>query len=186
MTRMKTLRLSIFCLLLLSCTDNDSVTKKSIQTVETTKSVDKDTVVTKIFHAISLDTTNIYPFDTILDNYISAGDTMGSGTNDMISWFYNATKKLDSLVEIKYNKLIKRLDKEDQAKLKLSQDNWKKYRDAEADFLMSAYYTWANASKYGHGREHSITQAEWRYSVVRLRLIALTKYNDEIYDIDDH
>lgn len=42
--------------------------------------MDKDTAVTKILHAISLDTTNVYPFDTILDNYISAGDTMGSGT----------------------------------------------------------------------------------------------------------
>lgn len=182
---MKILQLSIVYSLLASCADNVSSNNKSIQTIDTTTSVDTDTTVTKIVHAISLDTTNIYPFDTILDKYISAGDTVGSGTNDMIGWFYDATKKLDSLVDIKYAQLMKRLDKEDKAKLKLSQDNWKKYRDAEADFLMSAYYTWANASKYGHGREHSITQAEWRYSVVRLRLIALTKYDDEIYDVNE-
>jgi uncharacterized protein YecT (DUF1311 family) len=120
-----------------------------------------------------------------LDNYINDIESTGSSTNDMINMFYKATAKLDSLLELKYNQLIVRLDKVDQIKLKTSQDNWRKFRDSESDFLMSAYYTWANESKYGHGREHAITQAEWRYTIVRRRLVSLTIYDEEIYDTDN-
>lgn len=123
-----------------------------------------------------------HPFDTILEKCL---DRSGQTTNDMIECYYTTTNILDSLVHGKYLEIYNKLDVEDKQKFKLSEDNWVKYYKSESDFLMSAFYTWANKSKYGHGREHSITQAEWRYTIVRQHLIDLTDYNEEIYIIDD-
>jgi len=129
---------------------------------------------------IDLETYSL-PFDTSLINCLHTSDGKGQTTMGMIDCYYNAINILDSLVNKMYNKLSSKLDKTDKQKLKKSQDNWRKYYSAESDFLFSAFYTWANSSKNGHGREHAITQAEWRYDVMRKRLIDLTKYDTEIF-----
>lgn len=129
---------------------------------------------------------DIFPFDSILRNCMDSrnvnGYTEGLSTTGMIDCYTNSAIKLDSIVNEVYHKLYSKLDKGDKRKLKLSQDRWKKFYTAEEDFLYSAFYTWANASKYGHGRDHAISQAEWSYGVVRQRLIDLTKYDDQIYE----
>jgi uncharacterized protein YecT (DUF1311 family) len=121
-----------------------------------------------------------FPFDTILDNCLNAPNGVGQTTMGMVDCYDNASIKFDTILMKLYKELYTKLDKQDKQKLKVSQENWRKFYKAESDFLYSAFYTWANSSKYGHGREHSITQAEWKYNVMRQRLINLMKYNEEI------
>ncbi|MEI6122325.1 MAG: lysozyme inhibitor LprI family protein [Bacteroidota bacterium] len=133
-----------------------------------------------------------FPFDTILNNCFNApikdtnliggdGNLAGGSTMGMIGCYDYATNQLDKLVNNIYSNTYSKLDKDDKQKLKLSQDNWRNFYNAEGEFLYSAFYTWANKSKYGHGREHAIMLAEWRYNVMRERLINLKKYDNEIW-----
>jgi uncharacterized protein YecT (DUF1311 family) len=154
-----------------------------------------DTASTRLTANIPQEQTHVidsFPFDTILNNCFNApikdtnliggyGNLAGGSTMGMIGCYDYATNELERLVNNIYTNIYSKLDKDDKQKLKLSQDNWRKFYNAEGEFLYSAFYTWANKSKYGHGREHAITQAEWRYNVMRERLINLTKYDNEIW-----
>jgi len=133
-----------------------------------------------------------FQFDTILyncfnlpfrdTNLINTGGQLAGGTTMGEIYCYDyAANKLDTLVNNVYIRLYAKLDNDDKLKLKLSQKNWRKFYYAEGEFLYSAFYTWTNKTKYGHGREHAITQAEWKYVVMRERLINLTKYDNEIW-----
>lgn len=125
---------------------------------------------------ISIDT---FYFDKLVKACLSTSD--GQTTLGMIQCFDTATIYLDSILLNTYEILYNKLDKVDKKKLKKSQENWVKFKKAENEFLYSSYYTWANYSKYGHGREDAITQAAWKYDIVRERLINLLKYNEGIY-----
>jgi uncharacterized protein YecT (DUF1311 family) len=125
---------------------------------------------------IQIDT---FYFDKFVHSCLSTSD--GQTTLGMIQCLDSATVYLDSILHNSYDSLLVKLDITDQKKLKASQENWMKFRIAEFDFLYSSFYTWANFSKYGHGREDAILQAEWKYNIVRERLINLIKYNEGIY-----
>ena len=183
--------------LLFSCNnmtrkDNDK-TNLNKNKIDSTKSIDSIKSISSIDTSskIMIDPgiPHEYPFDTILNNCFQSpgedGQLNGGTTMGMIDCYDYSTTKLDTLVNKIYKKLYSKLDNKDKLKLKKSQNNWRKFYISESDFVFSAYYTWANLSKYGHGREHAITQAEWRYDVMRKRLIDLTKYEAEIFTVDE-
>ncbi len=118
-------------------------------------------------------------FDKLVDECLLTSD--GQTTLGMIQCFDSAAVFLDSILSNTYDMLYTKLDSTDKKKLRESQENWQKFRISESEFLTSSFYTWANFSKYGHGREHSITQSAWKYDIVRERLINLIEYNEEIY-----
>ena len=121
-----------------------------------------------------------FPFDTILAFCLENPDLKGETTAGTLDCYYNASLKLDTLVVQRYENLYSKLDTGDRKRIKKSQQQWTAFYQAESDFLYSAYFTWANKTKYGHGREHSLLQAEWKYDLVRKRLIDLSKYDAEI------
>lgn len=174
--------LLITCFLLLSC--GNQTTVKNEKALNDTPKVDSAKTISSAKPSELKENYNkdSYPFDTILYNCMHLKGGSGGTTVGMTDCFTNSAVKLNRLVDQMYRKLYLKLDKKDKRKLKLSQDNWRKFYAAEGDFLYSAFYTWANVSKYGHGMEHSITQAEWHYKVVCQRLIALTEYEKEIYE----
>ncbi len=182
---MKTLSKIIILTLLFSCQNRQDNGKSNLDNnkIDSTKSISHVDSSSKILKYSSI--PHEFPFDTILNNCLeSSGEDRqlnGGTTMGMIACFYNATNILDSIVNNMYKKLFSKLDKNDRQKLKKSQDCWRKYYAVESDFVYSAYYTSANFGKYGHGREHAITQAEWRYDIMRKRLIDLTKYDAEIF-----
>lgn len=172
--------LLVTCLLLSSC--GNQATVKNEKAVNDTPKVDSGKTISSVKPSdINVNSDgDSYPFDAILSNCLDEKE--GGTTVGMIDCYTQSAVKLDTLVGKIYRKLYAKLDNKDKQKLKLSQDNWRKFYAAEGDFLYSAFYTWANVSKYGHGREHAITQASWHYEVVRQRLIALTEYEKEIYE----
>ena len=125
-----------------------------------------------------------YPFDSILESCLDSGENRGN-TMGEIECYYDAAIKLDTLIDKYYHILFKKLDKSDRYKLKVSQDKWLQYYHAESKFIYSAFYTWSNFSKYGHGREAAIDQAQWRYELARKRLVDLIKYDSQIVNVSD-
>ena len=100
------------------------------------------------------DTIYSHDIDAFLKNYPIDGTTLG----EMRS-YYRATEKLDTMIEIVYREVYKKLKSEEDKKLfKASQDNWKEYFASESIFLHDIFYT--KETEYGFGREHSITQAQ--------------------------
>lgn len=174
--------LLVICFIVSSC--GNPATVKNEKAVNDTPRVDSAKTISNAKPSSLKENYNkdSYPFDTILYNCMHVKGGHGGTTVGMIDCFTNSAVKLNTLVDQMYRKLYLKLDKEDRPKLKLSQDRWRKFYAAEGDFLFSAFYTWANVRKYGHGRGHAISQAEWHYKVVRQRLIALTEYDSEIYE----
>lgn len=177
----------IVALVLLSSCNNSLKDERQKSSTDTTKtSFAENTLDTTISSKKAALERDVFPFDSIIRNCMhtptKSGWSKGGTTDGMVDCYYNSADKLETLINNIYNKLYSKLDNEDRLKLSLSQNRWKKFYLAEGDFLFSAFYTWANARKYGHGREHAITQAEWRYDIVRQRLIDLTKYDKEIYE----
>lgn len=126
------------------------------------------------------DTIYAYEIDTFLKNYPSDGSTFG----DMKS-YYQATEKLDKMIEEVYNKVYKKLkNKQDKKLFKISHDNWKRYFESEATFLHEIYYT--KEIEYGFGRDHSITQAQWAFQIARQRLIFLKNIDEQTYTDNYH
>jgi uncharacterized protein YecT (DUF1311 family) len=119
--------------------------------------------------------------DSILENCLGMPDHSGETTIGMTDCYELATSKMDTLIDYQYIKLYQKLDNDDRINLKSSQDKWKKFYEAEADFLYDSFKTWTNYRKYGHGSIHTIMQAEWKYKIKRQRLIDLTNYDDEIF-----
>ena len=125
------------------------------------------------------DTIYSHDIDSFLKNYPGDGTTFG----DMRS-YYRAIEKLDTLIEVVYKKIYRKLESEQDKKLfKYSQDNWKRYFASETNFLHEIYYT--KQIEYGFGREHSITQAQWSFQVARQRLILLKNIDEQTYNDDD-
>jgi hypothetical protein len=120
------------------------------------------------------DTIYSHDIDVFLKNHPSDGTTFG----DMRS-YYRATEKLDTLIEVVYQKVYEKL-KSDQDKIlfKTSQANWKRYFASETVFLHEIFYT--KETEYGLGREHSITQAQWAFQIARQRLIYLSNIDKQI------
>lgn len=145
------------CILLFSC--NSFPVRERGQPSPDTNKVDPGKESSNI-STPSKSTTNtdkvILPFDSILRNCMNScnesGYLNGQTITGMIDCFYNPANQLDSIADQVYYKLYAKLDRQDKQKLKLSKDRWRKFYSAEEDLLYSAFYTWANASKYGHGR----------------------------------
>jgi alpha-L-arabinofuranosidase len=181
----------IFLLALYSC---DRKSNNNLDCVQNNDSLNMDSIVKEVelssttpflnnslfsYNATGLDkfedTIYAYEIDTFLKNYPSDGSTFG----DMKS-YYQATEKLDKMIEEVYKKIYKKLkNKQDKKLFKISHDNWKRYFESEATFLHEIYYT--KEIEYGFGREHSVTQAQWVFQIARQRLILLKNIDEQTY-----
>ncbi|MBZ0099399.1 MAG: DUF1311 domain-containing protein [Taibaiella sp.] len=123
------------------------------------------------------DSTIAYDLDSILFNCLG---TSGATTVGSIDCYNALTDTAKKMINQEYKKLYTKLEKDDKKLLEETQDRWNKYFTREKDFLYSTFYTWTNYAKYGHGREHSIAQAEWVFQIARQRLIAIRAFRMEV------
>lgn len=123
------------------------------------------------------DSTLARDVDSTLFNCL---DAAGATTMGDIDCYYRLTEVVEQKIKKEYKKLYTMLDSADKALFKRTQNKWDSYFKQEKEFLYSAFYTWANYSKYEHGREHSIAQAEWLFKIARQRLIAIRAISNEI------
>ncbi|MES2702354.1 MAG: lysozyme inhibitor LprI family protein [Bacteroidota bacterium] len=128
--------------------------------------------------SINADTSLAHDIDSILYN---CPDGLGRTTIGDITCYQETIVLVEKKIDLEYKVLYNRLDDIDKKLLKKTQDSWNAYFNAESFFLHSAFYTWANYQKYGHGREHAIAQAEWLFKLARQRLIAIRVFSNEIY-----
>ncbi len=115
--------------------------------------------------------------DSMLFNCL---DLFGATTMGDIECYYKLTEIVEKNIKKEYIKLYARLDSTDKKLFKATETRWNNYFKEEKAFLYSAFYMWSNYSKYEHGREHSIAQAEWLYKLARQRLIAIRAFSNEI------
>ncbi len=188
----------IYILLLLTFCSYDRKINKDIDSVQRKDSLLKNSFIIKSDISqtspfldnslFSYNATSPYKFgdtvysqeiDIFLKNYPSDGTTFG----DMRS-YYHATEKLDTIIQVVYEKIYQKLKTDQDKKLfKTSQDDWRTYFTSETLFLHELY--WTNEREYGFGREHSITQAQWVFQVARQRLILLKNIDEQIYTDED-
>ena len=100
----------------------------------------------------------------------------GGSTLGMKSCLIEGTIKMDSLLNIVYKELLKKLKKEDQIKLKISQRDWLKFLNSEIIFTDEVFRSWSNYSKYGYGSSININQALMVYTLYRERVNRLSYY----------
>lgn len=185
---MKQLQILILLMILISCdikeTNKGSINQKDsiIETALKGDPREEDMLALKeMSHNSTSNGISDDSFAVSIDTYVlDCLDTNGT-TTGMIDCYRLAVTRLDSLIDLKFKEIYSKLDKEDKSAFKTSHENWKIYFVSESDFLHGAFYTWANYSQYGHGREHSITQNQWIYQIARNRFIALSNYNDQLY-----
>jgi hypothetical protein len=185
---MKTLIKLLFLLILISCNNpNSRIVENNppdttVTKVEQEKFENEDRLALKTmsFNSTSSE-LNDDSFAVQIDNYVLKCMDSNSTTIGMIECYRIGTIKLDTLIKYKFEEIYSKLDGEDKLSFKTSHDNWLRFFGSESKFLQNSFYTWANYSQYGHGREHSITQAQWRFQIARQRLIALSNYNDQLY-----
>ena len=115
------------------------------------------------------ESANKHPIDLELEKRL--GDAVT--TIDMIEAFKETLADWDKLLNVNYNALMKKLSKEQQAKLRASQREWIKFRDLE--FAFNADF---NAGLGGTIRGVDILA--FQGSFVRERALALGAYLEEL------
>ena len=112
-----------------------------------------------------------HPIDIALEKKIDA-DPSTFGTMEAYEW---AIGEWDKLLNANYNGLMKKLDKEDQERLRASQREWVKYRDLEFRFNSEFWGTF-------QGTMYISFPLAYQSNFVRERALRLGYYLEDLKD----
>lgn len=128
---------------------------------------------------------NIYAdtlFAAEIDQYLvqlQKQNDCNSSIGEMLC-YYEATKKLDTLTELLYQKILPKLKSNKDRKLFIAaQNNWHTYYKNERNFLHQIYWK-QNSAAYGFGTGHNALQAQWTFQIGRQRLILLKNIDNTL------
>ena len=129
---------------------------------------------TKKFEGIESDDIRIISVDKSLEKCLKTDE--GSTTLVMKQCYLDNIPKMDNVLNIVYKEVLKKLKKDDQERLKISQRAWNQFYQTEVGLTGEVFRSWANYSKYDYGSQINVTEVHMTYTLLRERVNRLSYY----------